>query len=531
MYKSDLDVCNGVPSEFPERGVTASATSSNGWDKIGVDVAEAETSSNGSGALPSMEWAADHVAEGTIQFLVSMQATKPEILRGIMVHRFLQHAPLIWARRTGLDTLHGLSEVTTTLDEFWSHSWQVKAYLKYINILHRHNSFSAFVVGTLCAFAAWALCVAGILPDGPAWVMTSRFWSTPAGLVGYYLTLFMWRRQKKAFLDIACINQTDDLIKAEGLVSMGAFLKRSETLFVLWDVTYVSRLWCLFELAAFLHSKGLGTDAEKHLVICPVFVGPALVLGQLGLAAMTVTFSISQLEFIPWGLVLISALAFPFFMLLAYVVLAHCRSIEMVQDQVRNFTIENSLSFCCSCGHVHPQTGSVMLCDRSIIVRCIAAWFESVQEFETIVRGKVLKFIVHQLANQVFSYWRIVQACCPLLWFYLDVPSVHDARETLKVAAIASAYSFMLMPAAALICLRLAYRMRKLFHGRCRKLLFCIGLVAAGALLFAVGWAFDFFLETLSVLHFGTDLPGNFALLVIAGVVNLLVWYGLPDET
>ena len=241
MYKSDLDVCIGVPAEFPERGVTASATSSNGWVKIGVDVAEAETSSNGSGALPSMEWAADHVVEDTIQFLVSMQATKPEILRGIMVHRFLQHAPLIWARRTGLDTLHGLSEVTTTLDEFWSHSWQVKAYLKYINILHRHNSFSAFVVGTLCAFAAWALCVAGILPDGPAWEMTSRFWSTPAGLVGYYLTLFMWRRRKKAFLDIACINQTDDLIKAEGLVSMGAFLKRSETLFVLWDVTYVSR--------------------------------------------------------------------------------------------------------------------------------------------------------------------------------------------------------------------------------------------------------------------------------------------------
>ena len=125
------------------------------------------------------------------------------------MYRFLQHAPLVWAGRIGLDTLHGLSEVTTAFDEFWSHSWQIKAYLKYINILHRHNSFPAFVVGTLCAVKHRERCQ-GFGPLLPV------SWAT-----GYRLLLdAIWRRQKKAFLD-ACI-QTDDLIKAEGLVSMGA---------------------------------------------------------------------------------------------------------------------------------------------------------------------------------------------------------------------------------------------------------------------------------------------------------------------
>ena len=73
MYLRDLDVCIGVPSEFPEHRVTVSATSSNGWDTIEVGVTA--TSSNEPGALPSREWAADHVVESAIEFLVSMQAT------------------------------------------------------------------------------------------------------------------------------------------------------------------------------------------------------------------------------------------------------------------------------------------------------------------------------------------------------------------------------------------------------------------------------------------------------------------------
>ena len=48
-------------------------------------------------------------------------------------------------------------------------------------------------------------------------------------------------------------------------------------------------------MAAFLHSKGPGEDAHRHLVACPVFVGAALLLGHLGLSMLLLAFELTQL--------------------------------------------------------------------------------------------------------------------------------------------------------------------------------------------------------------------------------------------
>ena len=52
----------------------------------------------------------DKIYEQSFQVLVAMQATRPNILRGIPVHRFLQRAPRMWARGD-FKELYGLSEV------------------------------------------------------------------------------------------------------------------------------------------------------------------------------------------------------------------------------------------------------------------------------------------------------------------------------------------------------------------------------------------------------------------------------------
>lgn len=46
----------------------------------------------------------------------------------------------------------------------------------------------------------------------------------------------------------------------------------STTRLVLWDVTWVQRLWCIFELAAFLKSRG--PMAKDTPVIRPILFGP-----------------------------------------------------------------------------------------------------------------------------------------------------------------------------------------------------------------------------------------------------------------
>ena len=45
------------------------------------------------------------------------------------------------------------------------------------------------------------------------------------------------------FLDRICINQVDQAMKAEGVLNMGAILKHSDSMLVLWDTTFASRLW------------------------------------------------------------------------------------------------------------------------------------------------------------------------------------------------------------------------------------------------------------------------------------------------
>lgn len=467
--------------------------------------------------------------ETYLQILASMQPTRPDIVRGIPVCQALQRTPRMWARGD-LDALHAYSRATLEVDEFWSHSWRTQGWLKYISILFLHNSFPASVVGTLLASVSFVLSAADVLPLWSKIKAGPNGWSVLTGAVSYYLTLLLWRGGKLAFLDVACINQVDDQLKTEGLVSMGAILKRSKSLLVLWDSSYTSRLWCMFELAAFLHGKGPAADAERHLLVCPVFVGPALLLGNLGLSLLLLATEVTQLPTIPWGAMIICGLFFPCFTVLAYVVLEHCRSIEVVQNQVRYFTIQHALCHCCSSGHTDPHTGEPMMCDRSILIRCISSWFGSSEQFESLVRHHVMTILVHQLANNVFSYWRIVQALCPLCWFFLDLSLWRIAEQHVPVQLMFAAVTFcvMLIPSIVLILLRVAYKWRNLATGVCQQLMLSVGLVAVGMLLFATLITADRGIVHLSWHLWRDQTPGSVTVLILSSILSVSLWRCLP---
>ena len=57
------------------------------------------------------------------------------------------------------------------------------------------------------------------------------------------------------FLDFLCISQEDEHLKGEAMVSMGAILKSSASMLVLWDPSWVQRLgffwgWAMGTLTA-----------------------------------------------------------------------------------------------------------------------------------------------------------------------------------------------------------------------------------------------------------------------------------------
>ncbi|CAE8605173.1 unnamed protein product [Polarella glacialis] len=57
------------------------------------------------------------------------------------------------------------------------------------------------------------------------------------------------------FLDCLCINQGDAELKQAGIDSIGAYLRNSDSMLVLWAPEYFTRLWCCFELAVFMEKS------------------------------------------------------------------------------------------------------------------------------------------------------------------------------------------------------------------------------------------------------------------------------------
>ncbi|CAE7793895.1 unnamed protein product [Symbiodinium sp. CCMP2456] len=429
--------------------------------------------------------------ESWIQVLMQMRITRPQVQRGLPVYRALQQVPRKWARKE-LDKIHALTRTTSQFHEFWSHSWRTKAWLKYINILFLNNSFPAFVMGTILALAAFFLSFTGLLP---VWAgsNTGYIWCTPAGIFGYYLTLLLWRSRKLAFLDIACINQQDALMKAEALVSMGAFLKESQSFLVFWDASYVT------SLLSFPRSICFTTRCTFVLFVERVRV---------------------------------RSLASRLFQAVLKAALA--RGCGASSSSERFFTAKGP----------RPSLRSAFRSARFLSARLFwpvilaSVCSGSTEKFESMVRGQVLQVLVHQLANHVFSYWRIVQITAPAGWAILDVwcdnfkrgsisvdkvPGIPTPLEVLNMVYSIIFFNFMLLPIMALILLRLAYAARHVGERRCMQILLSLGLVKVGGLLAGVCVVLE---QITADLLGGREESPVYAIVILSamGLLTLFFW-------
>ncbi|CAE7738988.1 unnamed protein product, partial [Symbiodinium pilosum] len=153
-----------------------------------------------------------------------MEATRPEIIRGIPMHRALQGCGGA-LRGWKLARLYRHGRMTVRIDEFWSHSWHTNAWIKFCTMWFVNRSTVATLCGMLGACVGLMLRLCDILPrfqESPGWFVSQ--WSVVFGCAGHYLALLLWRPQRLVFLDVACIDQDNELLKGEALISMGAIL-------------------------------------------------------------------------------------------------------------------------------------------------------------------------------------------------------------------------------------------------------------------------------------------------------------------
>ena len=183
----------------------------------------------------------DHLEDMMAAVIAGMNPTRPEIVRAAPVGKVLGRLGRPFRSKTG--DFYGMSGQTSRIHTFWSHSWHSSAWMKIATLLFFKNGTAAAVISTAAVACVVPLYVLHVLPE----FTEACGWCSFVGSASYLLTLIFWRRSELVFVDRCCIHQTNRQLKAEGLVSLGAIIKSSDALLVLWDPTYAQRLWCMLE--------------------------------------------------------------------------------------------------------------------------------------------------------------------------------------------------------------------------------------------------------------------------------------------
>ncbi|CAE7387258.1 unnamed protein product [Symbiodinium microadriaticum] len=238
-------------------------------------------------------------------------------------------------------------------------------------------------------------------------------WGICIGMLIACLVITFREPRDQVFVDVLCIHQTDWRLKLEGVLNICAFLKNSDSMLVLWDPSYVERLWCVFELAAFLKSRESGRATK--LFIRPTILGTSSIASCFGLFAMQLAHTA-----VPWANAYYGTFFFSVFCWIGcYSIVCvwrrHYRQIDNLKTQLQNFTISKTKSNCCERGHVDAK-GRKLPCDKAVLTACVRQWFGSVDAFEDNVRSGVAAALSEGLGKGGFPYPYVLAAAAPTLW-------------------------------------------------------------------------------------------------------------------
>eukprot|EP00435_Cladocopium_sp_Y103_P054149 s201_g17.t1 len=313
--------------------------------------------------------------DGLVDFMSNLDVSHVGVARAIPTYVALQGIGSAFRNQEN-EVLFRMSVRTDEFDEFWSHSWQLSPWPKIICLLFLKNGLAAGLTSNAAALTGCILSYFGVLPVvfGDYAAMPCYLWSQLGGILCFFPVLLLWRRHDRIFLDAGCINQSTPKAKIEGIRSMGGLLRMSRRMLVLWDVTYVERLWCMFELAAFMKSRSQPNTDD--VVIRPTLLGACALTIFVSFYVLMLVLSVLTF-FNVKGIEVVLACSCCSMLVMywtAAVYRGYFHSVQLFHDQLANFRLANSKCYCCSSGHV-SSSGRPIICDREIVTQCVGKWF------------------------------------------------------------------------------------------------------------------------------------------------------------
>ena len=152
-------------------------------------------------------------------------------------------------------------------------------------------------------------------------------------------------RPRHAFVDKACIQQSDDEQKRRGILALAGFLKSSDRLVMLWTTRYFTRLWCVFEVVVWL-------NIGRELKFVPVSSALFCIFGQSCCFLCVTLMSLGRVM----GMSFVTVL-FPCVLLSSFVCISVCRwilrEVMTLPTQLSTFSMRE-----CGCFLLQQQSCS-----------------------------------------------------------------------------------------------------------------------------------------------------------------------------
>eukprot|EP00929_Paragymnodinium_shiwhaense_P050960 TRINITY_DN25655_c0_g1_i2.p1 TRINITY_DN25655_c0_g1~~TRINITY_DN25655_c0_g1_i2.p1 ORF type:complete len:633 (+),score=22.71 TRINITY_DN25655_c0_g1_i2:72-1901(+) len=399
-----------------------------------------------------------------------LMSTLPgEMIRGIPRDIALQGYGRHWKGSSGATADYMLSEDTQCIDDFISHDWRTSRTAKYVALCYIYNGKAAVVGSVLIAAVLVLIKELAWLAGFPEVAGTQRVQLADClsfvivGPIAFFGLFFHWHDvlaalgyTKLLFVDKLCICQQDEEMKAQGILGLAAFLKHSRRLVVLWSPTYLSRLWCTYELATWFRYN----NYLSSVLFVPVEIPLRLLVG---VGIMTVTciahyvFTLLAID----GQHLIGpsmAISLLCWVMASYVFHGHLWHVSGLRPELENFSVQQTSCFCCSNNHRHPDTlqewtGSSGQGEQPD---------EHLSIFNTEVRTTLKEYVTGVLPERhlFVRYQDILFTTTPWLLFVIDFSILGyrrgDAHIWLNfVSGLAS--WFLAMPLSLNILLRMMY--------------------------------------------------------------------------
>mmetsp|Transcript_62344 Transcript_62344/g.146342 ORF Transcript_62344/g.146342 Transcript_62344/m.146342 type:complete len:545 (+) Transcript_62344:85-1719(+) len=216
---------------------------------------------------------------------LTRQSSRESLMRAISMRKTLQRAARLWRSRPPALSLeqrarlYDASSPTAAFDVFLSHTWLTDGRLKALSLLIRFGYPSLLLGWLIGAAMSVPLCLTETLPrfKGTRVVLDAEpevpdgYWvlicSTLGAILGLLAFPYSRSRSDRCFLDFVSISQTDERLMQEGIDNIGTFLAATAELRVLWSEPYLTRIWCIFELAAFRKMNPTGKIRVVPLLV------------------------------------------------------------------------------------------------------------------------------------------------------------------------------------------------------------------------------------------------------------------------